>query len=64
LVAQGHASLFLVEWASPSERSGAGVRLVGAHYFCRKRYAHGGMTALTGADRYLSGFFDPHDAAA
>jgi hypothetical protein len=29
----------------------------------RKRYAHGGMAALS-ADQYLSGFFDPHDAAA
>jgi len=29
----------------------------------RKRYAHGEMAAL-GADQYLSGFFDLHDAAA
>jgi hypothetical protein len=29
----------------------------------RKRYAHGEIAAL-GADQYLSGFFDPHDAAA
>jgi len=29
----------------------------------RKLYAHGEMAAL-GADQYLSGFFDLHDAAA
>jgi hypothetical protein len=32
----------------------------------QKRYAHGGMAALgrAGADQYLSGIFDPRDAAA
>jgi hypothetical protein len=64
LVAQRHASLFLVEWACPANGVARGGWPIGAYYFCRKRYAHSRMAALADADQYLSDFFDPHDTAS